>query len=140
MAKAPQVKNYFPYFRTHAMHMFYPTRNIARDLGDATILFERPFMGGKITFNDVFNNSFVNIHGILSEEKLIGYTITIPAYFSFRSIGASMFVASSVENVEVPSDVESPFTGKNFSVFVDDKEQAVACVGMVPVLVDVNKG
>jgi len=135
-----KMKNYNQYFRSHALHMFYSTRGVAKDLGDATILFAKPFTDGKITFNKVFNNSFVDVGGVLSEEKLIGYVLTIPAYYSFRSIGASLFVASSVENVELPSDIDSPFTGKNFSVFVDDKEQAVACIGNVPVMVDVSKG
>ena len=105
---------------------------------DAFILFDNAFISGTITSDQIFQHPLVTVNGLKSENKLFGYVIKPHSSFKHRSIGGTVFVASTVENVEVPGKVNQVFSGKNFSIFLDDLEQAVVSISNVPKIVDVN--
>ena len=127
------------YFKNHQLNNFHPTKKGTR-VGDATIIFTKPFIRGLITSHEMFETSQIQVKGLRTEGKLFGYLFKIPKTYKHRTIGGSLFCAATLPNIETPNEVQSIFTGNNFSIFIDDLEQAVACVSSVPNLVDVSKG
>jgi hypothetical protein len=105
---------------------------------DAVILFDNAFISGVITSEQILQHPLVTVNGIKSENKLFGYSIRPHASLKYCSCGGTLFVASSVENVEVPKKIIEVFSGKNFSIYIDDFEQAVVSISNVPKIVDVS--
>jgi hypothetical protein len=126
-------------FNSKARDIFHPSgASWPTSYRDVIILFDKAFISGVITSEQIFQHPMVSVSGIKSENKLFGYAIKPHQSLRHRSVGGTLFVASSVENVEVPGKVMEVFSGKNFSIFVDDLEQAVAAISNVPKIVDVS--
>lgn len=132
----------YRFFSDKKPNIFYrvPSR-LQKDLKTAVIIFNQPFVDGRIdTSQELFNNSMVSVFSLLSETKLFGYAIAIPTVMKHRSIGSSMLSASKKKNIGMPNEVKQIFSANNFSIFSDDLEQAVLCSCRYPSIVDVTKG
>jgi hypothetical protein len=132
-------KTYIEYFNLLAKNVFHASGvTLPKEFQSAIIRFDNVFSDGVITADKMLDHPLVSVHGLKTEGKLFGYSVNPHPSLKFRSLGGTSFTAAVVENIELPGDVSEVFSGKNFSIFTDDKEQAVAAVSNVPKIVDVN--